>query len=409
MGEERRARESNQQARAVADDQGLPVDIHVHIPTTTIVKLLLTCLVVWALLRLWPEFVFVSISVLLAVAIHPVLVRLERRGITRAAGVSLLALLMVLLVIALFSFVMTALAEQASQLMRDFPAFRHRVEYRVPASYPIVRRIVSEIFALPYQPEVAAQLKRPLVWGRSVLEVGTATFFILILTLYLLLDGKRVYAWLLAYVPRRHREKMADTVDGVSDVVYAYVRGQVITSLLFAAFTAIVLHLFHVPAAMPLAVLAGLCDVIPVVGIVIATVPAALLALTVSPTAALAVLGLYVLYHIVESYYIVPRVYGQRMRLSTLAVLLALVAGSTLGGLIGAVLVLPLVAAYPIIERIWLAGYLNPEVIRDHKALAKSAETGSDQAVDAVLQGEKHPGEGPPSKPSVVRDVTGKD
>jgi len=92
---------------------------------------------------------------------------------------------------------------------------------------------------------------------------------------------------------------------------------------------------------------------------------------------------------------IVPRIYGQRLRLSTLAVILALLAGSTLQGLIGAVLVLPLVAAYPIIERIWLAKYLGQDLIRDHNALAQANELGDEKAVDTVLQGEKHPWEGP--------------
>ena len=122
---------------------------------------------------------------------------------------------------------------------------------------------------------------------------------------------------------------------------------------------------------MPLAILAGLCDVIPVIGIIIATLPAVLLAVTVSPATAAVVFALYLGYHVVESYVIVPRIYGQRLRLSTLAVLLALLAGTTLQGLIGAVLVLPLVAAYPIIERIWLASYLGPRSIKDHSALAK--------------------------------------
>ena len=121
-----------------------------------------------------------------------------------------------------------------------------------------------------------------------------------------------------------------------------------------------------------MALLAGLCDVIPVVGIIIATAPAALLAFTVSATTGLAVLSLYALYHLVESYYLVPRIYGSSLRLSTLAVILALMVGSALQGLIGAILILPLVAAYPMIERIWLAAYLSPEVIKDHGALAKA-------------------------------------
>jgi predicted PurR-regulated permease PerM len=198
---------------------------------------------------------------------------------------------------------------------------------------------------------------------------------------------------------------MAQTAEEVSEVVYAYVRGQMITSALFGAYTLIVLHVFHVPAALPLAVLAGVCDVIPLVGIILATLPAVLLALALSPATAAIVLVFYVGYHLVEAYLIVPRVYGQRLRLSTLAVLLALMAGTTLQGLIGAVLVLPLVAAYPIIERIWLAGYLGSEVLKDHRALAKLDEPGNEDAVDTVLQGERHPWEGPSTARTSFADL----
>jgi predicted PurR-regulated permease PerM len=93
---------------------------------------------------------------------------------------------------------------------------------------------------------------------------------------------------------------------------------------------------------------------LPVLGVVVSTLPAVLLALTVSPLAAAAVLALYILYHVIENDVLVPRVYGRRLRMSGLAVLIALVVGGTLQGILGAVLVLPLVAAYPIVERIWL-------------------------------------------------------
>jgi predicted PurR-regulated permease PerM len=223
------------------------------------------------------------------------------------------------------------------------------------------------------------------------------TGIVLVTTLYLLLDGIRLYAWLLAYVPRKHREKMAETIPEVSRVVQSYVRGQFVTSGLFAVFTAIVLTLLEVPAVFPLSVLAAVCDVIPVIGIILATAPAALLALTVSPVASFGVVVSYTVYHIFETYFIVPRVYGNTLRLSTLAVLLALIVGGTLQGILGAVIVLPLVAAYPIIERIWLKSYLAPEVLHDHRALARAAETGRDTAIDAVLHGEKHPDEPPGS------------
>jgi len=370
------------------------VDVHLHVPTATLVKIAVTALVVWAGLRLWPEFVFLFISLLLAVALHPVITALERRGLSRGLVVSLLTLLMVGLTVLLVTVVLTSLAEQLSRLAQDFPALRARVQERLPPEYPMLKRAVGEIFALPSSPEVMAQLKRPLALGTSALSGVVSVFFTLIVTIYLLLDGKRLYAWLIAYVPRRHRERMAVTAEEVSLVVYNYVRGQALNSVLFATYAGIVLYALRVPAAGPLAVLAGLCDVMPVVGIIIATLPAVLLAVTVSPTTAGIVFALYILYHVVESYYIVPRVYGHRLRLSTLAVLLALLAGSTLQGLVGAVIVLPLVAAYPIIERIWLASYLGSEVVKDHRALSKAHESGGEDVVQAVLQGERHPWEG---------------
>ena len=176
----------------------------------------------------------------------------------------------------------------------------------------------------------------------------------------------------------------------MSKVVYAYVRGLVITCSLAGVYSAVVLAIAGVPAVIPLSILAAACDVIPVVGIIIATVPAALLALSNSPGSALLVIILYITYHMFETYVIVPKVYGQSMRLSTPTVVLAFVFGGTLLGLVGALLALPLVAAYPIIERIWLRNYLSPEVLHDHKALEDAEEDGSDQAIEKVLLGEKH-------------------
>jgi predicted PurR-regulated permease PerM len=288
---------------------------------------------------------------------------------------------------------MPPLALQVADLVSNFASLRAKVMRGVPADNMLLHTVVEQMLLLPSSPAVVAELNKPLVWGRAAVVGLMTTFLVLMATLYLLLDGKRLYAWLLAYVPRAQREKMGRTIPEVSRVVHAYIGGQCITSSFFAIFVAIALSLLKVPAVLPLALLAGACDVIPVVGIIIATAPAALLALTVAPSTAALVVVIYVVYHLFESYFLVPRVYGTTLRLSALAVLLALIVGSTLQGLIGAVLVLPLVAAYPIIERIWLAEYLGRDVLADHQALASALDTGGETAVNAVLQGERHSSE----------------
>ena len=364
--------------------------VKLEIPFGTIGRLLVAALLVWVVIKLWLVFLVFLVAVLIAVTLHPVVAWLQSRGLSRGLSVAVVGVTVLGLILAFAVFVLPPLVGQLLRLGEDFPAYRDRVERHIPADQPFLKEIAAEIFDLPSSPGIRTWLEQPLLWGKIAVGVIALTFLLYVLTIYLLLDGKRVYAWLLAYVPRRYRRRMADTVPEVSDVVFAYVGGQIVTSVLTTVVTFGILAGFGVPGAVPLALLAGIADVIPIVGVVISTVPAVLMALTVSPLAGVGVLLLYALYHVIEAYVLVPRIYGRRLQLSTLAVLLALIVGGTLQGIVGAFLILPLVAAYPIIERIWLHDYLSSEVIHDHSALERAAESGSDHEVDAVLKGQRH-------------------
>jgi predicted PurR-regulated permease PerM len=360
---------------------------------TTILKVVASGLGLWTIFLIWPEFLLFLISVLMAVTLYPAVRWMETKRIGRGLGVLIIAALAIGLLAVFAVFVLPPLTAQVNHLLQNLPEFRARILSKIPARYPAVQKIVHEVFDSPSSPKVASTLDRWFAWGRSAVSGVVVAVIVLVLTLYLLLDGRSLYAWILAFVPRSHREKLATTMNEVSDVVHAYVSGQLLAALLFAIFTAALLTILGVPAVVPLAVIAGLCDVIPVLGILLATAPAVLLALSVSPGTAGAVFVAYVVYHLFETYFLLPRIYGNKLKISTLAVLLALLVGGELQGIIGAVLVLPLVAAYPIVERHWLRGYLAARVLTDHKALAKAAETGSEVAIDAVLHGEKHASE----------------
>jgi predicted PurR-regulated permease PerM len=370
-----------------------PARWDLHIPMTTILKLIGSGLGLWAAWLLWPEFLLFLIAILLAVTLHPAVAWIERRRIARGVSVIVIAAFAFGLLATFMVVVLPPLTAQMTHLFQDVPAFRVRILDRIPAHYPAVQAVIREIFEWSASLKTITLFERSFAWGQSAVAALVTAAIVLVLTLYLLLDGKSLYAWVLAFVPRTYREKVATTMDEVSDVVQAYVSGQLLVAVLFAIFVAGLLTILGVPAAVPLAVIAGLCDVIPVLGILLATVPAVLLALVVSPGTAAVVAIAYLVYHLVETYFILPRVYGNKLKISTLAVLLALLVGGRLQGIIGAVLVLPLVAAYPIIERHWLGGFLRSRVLTDHKALAKAAESGSDVAMDDVINGEKHESE----------------
>lgn len=365
----------------------------VRIPISTILKVIGSGLAVWAIFLLWPEFLMFLVAVLMAVTLHPAVHWMEQKHIGRGLSVLIIATLAIGLLAVFVAFILPPLTAQMTHLLQNLPEFRTRVLSKIPARYPGVQKVIHDLFASWSSPKVTGTLDHWFAWGQSAVSGLVVTVVVLVLTLYLILHGKSLYAWILAFVPRTHREKIATTMSEVSAVVHAYVSGQLFVALLFAVFTAVLLSILRVPAVAPLAVIAGLCDVIPVLGILLATVPAVVLALAVSPVAALTVAVAYVAYHLFETYFLLPRIYGNKLKISTLSVLLALLVGGKLQGIIGAVLVLPLVAAYPIVERHWLRGYLSARVLTDHKALAKAAETGSDVAIETVLHGEKHASE----------------
>ncbi len=175
-------------------------------------------------------------------------------------------------------------------------------------------------------------------------------------------------------IPEIARAKANETVAGVTEAVFAYVAANLLTSLFAAVFVLVSLTLLNVPAAVMLAVLAGVCDFVPILGFFVALTPAVLVALTISPGTAVAVAGLYGLCSVIENYAIAPRVYGHHLKVSRVAVLLGLVIGAALGGIIGALLALPVVAAYPIVERIWLRESLGKNVLAEHARLEHEGE-----------------------------------
>jgi predicted PurR-regulated permease PerM len=145
-------------------------------------------------------------------------------------------------------------------------------------------------------------------------------------------------------MPRRYHIRTARVLLDMETVVGGYMRGQAITSLSIGLFAFILLQVVGVPAALPLGILAAFADLIPLVGPVLAVAPCVLFALTIGPLQAVVVLVALVVYHQFESHLLLPRVYGQSLRLSPLAVIVALLVGEALLGIVGALLALPMAA-----------------------------------------------------------------
>jgi predicted PurR-regulated permease PerM len=179
--------------------------------------------------------------------------------------------------------------------------------------------------------------------SQAVLVVGYGVTT-LVLSFYLLADGKRAQGVAYAIVPRPYHLRLARILQNMQTIVGGYMRGQLITSAAIGVFTFLLLRICHVPNALSLALLAAVVDVIPFIGGLIVIIPAVLSALPQGlPVAGVVLAGLLV-YMEFENRILVPRVYGHVLRLSSTVVILALVAGGTLMGIIGALMALPIAA-----------------------------------------------------------------
>jgi predicted PurR-regulated permease PerM len=338
----------------------------VHLPLSTIVKVLLTLFAVWAIYKLATVIALVLVAVVLAISLEPVVVWLEDRRMPRWLGSTLVVFTIVGALIVFFAICGSSLTTQSRQVAGRLTTAQEDLAEHVP---PPFDQMVRQGRAPTADTSALAGYAVRLGSVLTSAVLGAAVAFIL--TIYFLIEGRRTWAWLVAYVPRHNRGRVQQTADAACKAVRHYVAGNVATSIFAGTTVLIVLTILHVPAALLLALLAGVCDFVPVLGFIVSAVPAVLLALTVSPTTAVVVAGAYVGYHMAENYFIGPKVYGGRLRLSNLAVLLAFAVGAELFGIIGALLALPVAAMYPCVEDVWLREYLGRDAVETHRRIER--------------------------------------
>ena len=323
-----------------------------------IAKVLAAAALVWAWLQLWQFVMAILAAIVIAIALDPLVRHLEARRVPRWAGAFGAVLLLTAVLVAMVAASWMSLTEQSRFIVQNISTFYHQLL----ESYPVIHRLA------PSGSEGFGQYV--LSVGRSMSNAVALFFVALVLTAYLLIEWKSTVEWLVAFVPEQHRAKVRRTFAEARESIFHYVVGNVITSAITAFATFVALAALGVPAALMLAVIAGVFDFIPVVGFLASLAITALLAATVSPAVLIGVVMFYFAFNAFENYFLMPKVYGRELELSNLAVLVAIAVGAQLGGVMGALLALPIAGTYPAIERIWLRNRLGSDTVEIHKRLS---------------------------------------
>ena len=302
----------------------------------------------WLIYRLWMVVLLLVVALVFVGTINPAIESMEARGLKRMKALTLLLLALSLGAALLVFLTVPPLIDQLTTIVRDLPGQRERLmavlgqnHLTAPFGQALGNVGLNQTFA-----RLQAHLVDYSSDAMSAVGYAITTFF---LAFYLLADGKRAQGALYAIVPRDYHMRLARIVHNLETIVGGYMRGQLITSVALAAFTFLLLVACGVRNALAIALFAALTDVIPFIGGLLAMVPAVLAALGRGPIPGIVVLACMGFYQEFENHVLIPRVYGQVLRLSTATVILALIAGGTLLGMMGALLALPIAAGLQMI------------------------------------------------------------
>ncbi|MBK8795750.1 MAG: AI-2E family transporter [Caldilinea sp.] len=191
----------------------------------------------------------------------------------------------------------------------------------------------------------------------SVFLTVLVTFFV---SLYMTIDAPRIQAYIHDLFPSSYRSELADLLRRIGHVWQAFLRGQLILSITVGAATYLALILVGMPGALLFAILAGLLEVVPNLGPILAMIPAVIMALIQGSDmmrevginnlgfAAITV-GIYFLIQQLENNILVPRIIGESVNLHPIIVICAVAVGLTTGGILGALLAPPVAASFRVI------------------------------------------------------------
>ena len=317
--------------------------VHFDIAPRAIARILATIAVVWLTYELRLVVLMLVVALILAGTFNPLVEWMEERRVRRVYALMLVFVALTACAAFLLFLTLPPLIEQLTQMVQSAPATRARL-ITILGDHGVTRPLAHVVQSAGLE-EGFTNIESRLM-GYSSQAVRTVGYgaTTLALSFYLLADGKRVQGAVYAVVPRDYHMRLARIIQNMETIVGGYMRGQLITSTAIGVFTFLLLLVCRVPNALSLALFAALTDVIPFIGGLMIIPVAVLSALPNGLPVAGAVLVAMGVYTEFESRILVPRVYGQVLRLSPTMVILALVAGGTLMGVMGALLALPIAA-----------------------------------------------------------------
>jgi predicted PurR-regulated permease PerM len=295
----------------------------------------------------------VFFAIVMATVIRPAVNWLYRRGLPRIAGVIFVYFLLLALLIGFALLLFPLIVDQGTAITAALPGYYQSLrEWIANNSNPLIESFSQFLpAALPSlqsgQPtgqQVLASAGQAYGYASSAVQVIFTAAAVLLLVFHWTLDGSRtIYSW-LQLIPKAQRDNISELVSAMESKIGSYIAGQGVLCLAIGAMALVAYLLIGLPNALVLALVAGVLEAVPMVGPILGAVPAGVIALSISPTKLIWVVAATLVIQQLENSLLVPRVMRKAVGVNPFVSLLSIFAFSSLFGIAGALMAIPLAA-----------------------------------------------------------------
>lgn len=320
--------------------------IHIEISTSSIFRALLAVFFFVLLYTLKDVVIIFLYAIVIASAVSPFVNWFEKKGLPRLLGVMFLYLVVFSLIILVSSLVLPSVSQDLSQLTAVFPKIVEKlstslatVQEGAPKYLDVIGELQNLLDLLTSYIQQFSQSAISVVVG---IFGGVFSFMaILVISFYLSYMKKGIEVFLQSVVPGEYEAYAVDLWKRSELKVGRWLQGQMLLALIVGLTVYVGLSLMKIKFALVFGLLSMLLEIVPVVGPVLAAAPAVFLAFLQSPTLGIWTVVFFTVVQQIESHVLVPVVLGKTTGLNPVVVVMALLIGSKLAGISGAILAVP--------------------------------------------------------------------
>ena len=319
----------------------------VDISYESIIKFFLVIFFIFFIFYLKDIILIIFISILLTLIMNPAVDKMQNKKIPRTIGASVLFLIAFFVIGLIIYIVVPPLTKDVTNLATDLPAHMSDLGLNNTVDYSFSEPIQN--IALQAGESLKAFASNIVSGVLALLGGLLSAILIIVISFYLLIEKDGTEKFVQTLMPVNYRPQALRIIKRIETTLGRWFVGQLFLGFIVGFVSFIGLTIIGVPYALVLGIIAGTLELIPYIGPILSSIPAIIIAFTVSPMLAVLAFVLYFLIQQMENYVLVPKVMQKSVGLHPVVIIIAMLVGGQMAGVLGMILAIPVTTIVTII------------------------------------------------------------